>query len=88
MHQPLFLQALQPLDRCTQHRRQRGSPHGDVLLQAGAEGAAGDLAHLLAIRRQHLHRWQVAAAVVGGKCWQRPGSAGTALLILSNGTYM
>ncbi len=32
------------------------SPHGDVLLKAGREGAAGDLANLGAVGGQHLRK--------------------------------
>ena len=38
------------------HSQPASSPHGDVLLEAGAEGSAGDLPNLLAVSRQHLQR--------------------------------
>jgi hypothetical protein len=48
-------QQLRPTQPAARWRRGApGSPHGDVLLQAGAEGAARDLPHLLAVRGQHL----------------------------------
>ena len=43
------------LSRRRQPQQGACPPHGDVLLEAGAEGAAGDLADLLAVGRQHLH---------------------------------
>jgi hypothetical protein len=55
------------------------SPHGNVLLEAGAEGSAADLPHLLAVSRQHLQqgaadaqvmeKWLMPVTAVGNQPW-------------------
>lgn len=63
------------------HSRKARSPHGDVLLEAGREGAAGDLANLGAVSGQHLqsrgpvqalrplHKTASGTSTFWSKCW-------------------